>query len=119
MTDIKEVFDSKGCTRISTADLIDELIVDDMKPWATYHKGKPMTPRQLARRLNEYGIKPQTIRMAGRTPKGFMRDSFTDTFERYIPSGEAYDLSATPQQNPANPYPEPAIAVADNLACCT
>lgn len=119
LMDIKEVFENKGCARISTADLIDELIVDDMKPWATYSKGKPMTPRQLARRLGEYGIKPQTIRMAGRTPKGFMRDSFDDAFERYIPSADPSHLSATPQQNPANHCPEPVIAVADNLACCT
>ncbi|OFW87509.1 MAG: hypothetical protein A3J37_07265 [Alphaproteobacteria bacterium RIFCSPHIGHO2_12_FULL_45_9] len=113
LMDIKEIFDTKGCSRMSTADLIDELTADDMKPWATYNKGKPITPRQLAKRLGEFGIKPQTIRMSGRTPKGFMLDAFQDAFKRYIPSDDSSHLSATPQHDSNNLCIEPVSNVAD------
>lgn len=60
------------------------LNADDLKPWATYNRGKPMTPRQLAKRLSEYKIKPQSIRIGTATPKGFMKEWFEDIFTRYL-----------------------------------
>lgn len=121
LADIKEVFDTRRCLRISSSELLEDLTADDMKPWQTYNKGKPMGPRQLAKRLGEYGIKPQTIRTSRGTPKGFMREWFDDVFARYLPmSPEQNSLdAATMQQNPADHCLEPVIAVADNYVCCT
>jgi len=62
LADIQRVFAFKKVDRLSTADLLQALTGDELRPWATYGHGKPMTPRQLAKRLGEYGIKPQTIR---------------------------------------------------------
>jgi putative DNA primase/helicase len=70
--------------RLSTADLLQALTDDDLKPWATYNRGRPMTPRQLAKRLDEYGIQPRTIRAGYGTAKGFTLDRFGDAFARYL-----------------------------------
>lgn len=45
LTDIREVFDAKTSDRITTKDLLSALNSDDMKPWSTYNRGKPMMPR--------------------------------------------------------------------------
>ncbi len=84
LADIKEVFDSKGAMTIATTDLLFELCLDDEAPWATWHKGKPMTPRQLSMRLNEFGIAPKQIRFGGITRKGYELVGFNDVFIRYL-----------------------------------
>src|SRR5208282_3622937 len=43
LTDIREVFEAKKVDRISTADLLQALIADELKPWATCYRDKPMS----------------------------------------------------------------------------
>jgi putative DNA primase/helicase len=93
LADIKELFDHNKADKISTADLITALCDDDEKPWATYNRGKPISPRQVSKRLGEYGIKSKGVRIGHHTPKGFEIDQFKEAFNRYL-----VDLSATPQQ---------------------
>lgn len=97
LADIKEVFETKGAERISTADLIEALCADDEKSWGTYNRGNPISPRQFAKRLNEYGIKSKTVRIDYSTPRGFERKQFEDAFSRYLSSPP----SATAQQSRA------------------
>lgn len=87
LADIQDIFERKGTLKIGTADLIAELVADDEKCWATYNRGKPLSPRQLARQLAGYGIKSKTVRLgAANTPKGFDSAQFTDAFARYLAS---------------------------------
>lgn len=95
LADIQQVFESKKVGRISTADLIAALCDDDESAWATYNRGKPITPRQVARQLAAYGIASKTIRLGTfETPKGFELSQFLDAFVRYL---------ATPQNLPQHP----------------
>jgi putative DNA primase/helicase len=115
LQDIQEVVLDKHINKVKSRDLIDYLCEDDMRPWATYNRGKPLSPRQLANRLSEYGIEPKTIRFPNGTAKGYERDQFEDAFHRYIPSTSTPDLSVTPEQNPSNADPQRDTAVTDML----
>ena len=85
LADIKAVFERKEVTRISTADLLEALILDDPEaPWATYNRGRPLAARQLSRLLEPYGIHSKTVRFGSFTPKGFELTQFTDAFARYL-----------------------------------
>jgi len=84
LSDIQEIFETKRASKISTADLIEALVSDDEKSWATYNRGKQLTPRQLAGKLRDYGIYSKTVRLGYDTAKGFELDQFTDVFERYL-----------------------------------
>ena len=84
LADIQEVFEAKKVDKISTAQLIEALCAEDERPWATYNRGKPITPRQVSKRLGEYGISSTTIRVGLETPKGFRRDMFDEVFSRYL-----------------------------------
>ena len=84
LADIRQAFESKQVEKIRTADLIAALVDDDEQGWATYNRGKPITPRQLAKLLAGYGIRPKTVRFGPHTPKGYERSQFADAFDRYL-----------------------------------
>jgi putative DNA primase/helicase len=86
LADIKEIFEEKNVDRICTADLIKALCADKEKPWATYNKGLPITPRQLAKKLGGYDIHSKNIRIGTYdTLKGYEQHQFEDAFFRYAP----------------------------------
>lgn len=103
LSDIKGVFDEKWVSRITTADLLAGLIADPEAPWATYNRGKPLTPRQLSRLLEPYGIHSKTVRFSSSTPKGFEFSQFQDAFARYLtPTAAPETLSADASNISAN-----------------
>lgn len=99
LSDIKEIFDEKNVSKLFTSDLIAALCEDSEKPWDTYNRGKPISPRQLSNRLKEYGIKSKDIRIGYENKKGFEKSQFADAWKRYtknFPSSP--DLSVTTRQ---------------------
>lgn len=99
LADIRDTFETFGVERISTADLLKSLTEDDLRPWATYAHGRPMTPRQLAKRLDEYGIQPRNVRAGYVTFKGFLRVWFEDAFSRYLPTAGGGNIRHTAQSS--------------------
>lgn len=99
LSDIQETFEAKKVDRLASADLIAALVEDEEKPWAGYNRGFPIKPAQVAKRLREYGISSNTIRIFGSTKKGYMRNQFDDAFARYLFADPLKpDLSVTPSQ---------------------
>ena len=94
LSDIREIFIDRG--KVSTADLITLLCSDEERPWATFNRGKPITPRQVAKRLREYGIHSHTIRVGVDTAKGYVIDQFKESFSRYLSLSP--ELSVTTSQ---------------------
>ena len=117
LEDIREVFEHKGVDRLSTADLLQALNKDDLKPWSTYSRSQPMTPRQLAKRLNGFGIQPRTIRKGSSTVKGFMRIWFEDAFSRYLPSPATPTNPVTPSQMSSKPRHTGVAPVTEGEPC--
>lgn len=97
LADTKTIFEAKDVDRLATSDLIAALHEDDEAGWSEWRKGAGLNPRTLARVLAGYGIRSRTVRLpAGDTPKGYMRASFEDAWNRYLPVSAS--LSATPPQ---------------------
>jgi hypothetical protein len=93
LADIRTCFGSKD--RLSTADLLAKLLADEEAPWGDM-RGRKIDARKLTGLLRPYDIRSSTIRMAdGSTPKGYMRDSFEDTWKRYLPALDPNATSAT------------------------
>lgn len=84
LADIQEVFETKSVTRIKTTDLIAALTEDEEKGWATYNRGRPLNPRQLANKLRGYGITRKTLRFGYDLAKGYELDQFREAFDRYL-----------------------------------
>ena len=99
LTDIRAIFESRNIDRIKTADLIDALCDDDEAPWCTYNRGKPISSRQIAKRLKDYGITSGTIRISGTTAKGYLLADFTEAFSRYIPATPLLSVTTSQCRN--------------------
>lgn len=86
LEDIREVLFIYEEKYIPSADLLTKLHEDPDMDWCTYNHGKPLSPRQLARFMGAYGVKPKTVRMKSNyTPKGYEVRDFEDAFARYLP----------------------------------
>lgn len=89
LADIQHVFEKRlggpYADKISSSVLIDSLIKIEDAPWSCYNHGHPLSPRQLAKNLSYYGIKPKTVRISKyETPKGYDLEQFRDAFARYL-----------------------------------
>ena len=95
LADVKAVFDAKKASKVFSAELLEALVTDEEAPWATWNRGKPISPRQLSAKLADFGIKSGTVRQGFETKKGYSLDQFRDAFGRYL-SGDTPSASVTP-----------------------
>jgi putative DNA primase/helicase len=74
--------------RLTTDQLLDLLNSNRERPWFEFSKGKPITPRKLARMVAPFGVVPNTIRDGETTFKGYLAKWFEDAFSRYLAPSE-------------------------------
>jgi putative DNA primase/helicase len=92
LADSQELFETHRVDRFLSTEFIRALCQDEEKPWATYNRGLPIKPRQLAVQLREFEIASQTIRIGGTTGKGYLLSQFADAFARYVSVGETQSI---------------------------
>ncbi len=87
--DIRAAFDDCKLDAIFTKTLIDILIADEERPWASFERtGKAITGRQIARLLKPFGIISGTVRVGSETAKGYYRAAFEEAFHAYLPNSQ-------------------------------
>lgn len=82
LSDIRLIFEARVVERISTADLITALQLDEEGPWTDIRS--PLTPHRLARLLQPFEIGSRQMRIDGNGVKGYERAWFLDSWERYL-----------------------------------
>lgn len=92
LADIREIFGARGVDRLASADLAAALSEIETSPWAELFHGKQITPGKIARLLSPYEIKPHSVRIGDRTPKGYQREDFEDAWDRYQRFSKASSL---------------------------
>lgn len=116
--DIRDAFLGEGVTKITTVNLIKALCKDTERRWATYNKGKEITPTQLARHLSGYGIKSKSLRFGSVTgQKGFDFDQLKDTFARYLDGEEDVACSGSEENVAATNFDAATIKPAPDKDC--
>ena len=85
LTDLAALFADRNTDRLSSVTICEALADMEDRPWPEWSKGKPITPRQLAKLLNPFGVRPKQIRIGEQTKKGYMKEWFNDAFARYTP----------------------------------
>lgn len=98
LLDIQEILEAENIERIKTTDLIYKLCTDEEKQWASFNKGKQITPRQLSKLLKEYQIKSGSIRINSENAKGYYAKDFKESFSRYLSSNVDVDTNVTASQ---------------------
>ena len=77
------MFTKKAVDAIFSTGLLAALWEMEDRPWATYDKGKTMTPFQLVGLLAPFGIEPDRVRIGGEQRRGYALAWFAETFNRY------------------------------------
>jgi putative DNA primase/helicase len=111
LSDIQEAFACQKVDRLSSSEIINILCDDAEKRWATYNRGFPITPTQVAKRLREFGICSITIRVNGTTAKGYFLKQFADAFARYVFADQLESVPAV-TSSPAKPADNSAVTSA-------
>lgn len=100
LTDLHRFFSERTADSYPTTQLLTYLTGIDDAPWATFAKGKAMTPRHLSRLLQPYAILPRPIRLGETVAKGYRVADFKDACARYLPSiGYAVTNKATSSES--------------------
>ena len=89
LADIQRVFCLENTYKLLTKDLISALCRDPEMQWATINNGKPITPRQIAKRLSGFRVSSKDMRahnLNGKNTrgKGYDISDFDDAFTRYL-----------------------------------
>jgi putative DNA primase/helicase len=93
LEDMQLMFTDRGVDRLRSAEMAEALSKMENRPWPEWQQGKPITPRQIAKLLEPFGVTPATIRTGSDTAKGYKLEDFIDLFVRYVT-----DPSVTPSQ---------------------
>jgi hypothetical protein len=88
LADIKAIFDERTgewADRMFSEMLAEALAGMEGRPWAEFSKArKPITKNQLAGMLGSFHITPDTVRIGGKTLKGYARRQFEELWARYL-----------------------------------
>jgi len=116
LSDIRDILVQRRVDRIATEDLLAALVSDEERPWPTYSRGKPLTARNLAKLLGEYGI-ASSNQWFGRhcVKKGFTRAQFDEAFARYLPA-DAPGVDAIPLDGGEGRDAPPGLCMANPLS---
>ena len=85
LDDIRNLFRQLNTTRMSSAEICEELSAIEEHPWPEWRNGQPITARQLARMLEPLGIRPRQMKMDKINIRGYEWEDFLDSFSRYLP----------------------------------
>lgn len=99
LADLRRLFTEKEVDKIASEALVKWLETVEERPWAAYgRQGKPITKRQVAGLLKDFGIRSKNVRVnAAVIAKGYLLVDCQDSFSRYLPPDPPF-LSATPLQ---------------------
>jgi putative DNA primase/helicase len=96
LTDVRAAFGTDAVMK--SADLVAALVADPEKPRAEYNRGKPLSQRQLARMLGDFGIISTTVHPSGLSHgRGYRRVDLEPQWAAYCPPAPGQnDLSELP-----------------------
>lgn len=118
LQDIRDVFEKIEGDRVSSERLVDALRRDEEAPWQEWH-GHGLTQRSLAGLLRRFEIRSKVIRLAdGTTPRGFLRESFEDSWTRYLPETPAPSATSATSAQPSRSEPFSKCNTEADVADC-
>jgi hypothetical protein len=100
---IRKVFDARKTDKLPSVELVEALAEMEDSPWPEYQNGRPLSPATTAKLLKPFDIGPRTIRTASGTPKGYLRQDFSEVWSRYCrsaPDGTTDEVACGPQHPP-------------------
>lgn len=99
LSDARRVFKESKVDRFPTDVFLEKLIALTEAPWATWHYGKPLSPRGLAKLLRRYEIRSKQVWVDGANKHGYLRRDFADAWRRYLTKSRSNARNARTSKN--------------------
>lgn len=88
--------DNQNKDKVWTADLLEHLNGLNGRPWSRDQKGKPLGPERLRGYLRDFEVCTSSTQWIARQKrKGFSREDFAASWERYLVPGGAFEQNLT------------------------
>jgi putative DNA primase/helicase len=85
LRDLRELFDAEPSGVLFSEEIVVRLISREERGWAEMGKARrPLSKVSLARLLDRFRIRPDTVRRGNDVAKGYRRDQFEDAWQRYL-----------------------------------
>lgn len=94
MLDLVAIFAENDADRMFSRDIVARLNCLQGRPWADALNGKPITELWLSQQLRPYSVRPKTMWIGDTAAKGYIQESFMETFRRYITKADFELLKA-------------------------
>jgi putative DNA primase/helicase len=101
LNDLRDLFGERQTDRLASETIVEVLGSMEGRSWADWRNGKPLTVNQLANLLKEFKVGPGSIRIGGKTPKGYKLADLQEAFDRYLPPPQT---ATPPQPNAENDF---------------
>lgn len=85
LSDVRTAFKEAQADRMTSGQICEYLQKMEERPWPEWRDGKPITPRQLARLLEPFGMRPRQMKIGSDNVRGYELEQFTEAFSRYVP----------------------------------
>jgi hypothetical protein len=99
LSDARRAFKESKVDRFHTDGFLEKLYDLAESPWATWHHGKPLSPRGLAKLLRLYGIRSKQVWVDGSNKHGYLRKDFADAWRRYLAKSHTNARNARTSKN--------------------
>jgi len=83
LRDIAELFASRRADRISTSEIVGDLIVMEERPWADWRHGKPINAQSVAKQMKPFGVKVRVLKLNGSSARVYLRSDVEAAAARY------------------------------------
>lgn len=115
---LHEIFGDRHA--VTTVEIVGAVNEDETLPFGGFSAGSGLDSRGLARLLKPYGVRPTSVRIGDKTPKGYRRDDLADAWARYVPDPESPQLAQQAQHvvlaATANPHSKAVVALVADVA---
>jgi hypothetical protein len=101
LRDVRDLCAVGGQSRITSHDMLEKLVADPDRPWATVFRGRPLNPRTLAERFATFGLRPRVVRKPdGVYARGYYGEELVDAFARYLSDTAPEEVCDASQTTP-------------------
>lgn len=84
LSDIQKIFEQQNIRKLTTSQLINQLVRLDDSQWSCYTRGRPIDNRQLTRLLRSFGMKTERMKFGDRTSTGYRIEQFYPVWDVYL-----------------------------------
>jgi uncharacterized protein DUF3631/DnaB helicase-like protein len=105
LSDIRDIFRDRNAEELTSKSLAENLAQIEGRPWPAWDHSRAITPTGLARLLSPFDIFPRNLRFGLSIVRGYRREWFIDSWNRYLPH--------SPFRDPERPSATPLHPAAD------